>query len=504
MKTLRLTSLLLAITMLLSVVPFSVFAQENDTQEQASVSTEVRELEEGICGGEEVFWSFDSESGVLTISGTGAMTDYPSLVSSPFSGKSEIEAVVVEEGVTSIGTWAFYDCSNLEVVTLPSTLDNIGAKAFASCESLIMSELRSGVKTIGVDAFYDCLSLKTMTIPSTVEKIEARTFYMCENLESVTIEPGVTSVGERAFYGCDALKKVTIPESVKEIGDKAFGYDEASGNSVLNADFTIYGIVGSEAQAYADSHAMKFVPISEIPITSRTITGIEVVNAPAKVVYNCGESFSSVGLVIAVKYSDGTSKYVSASDELDSAPVGTFCGMVSPAVLKSVPFLSRNINLENSAWKKMNVDISGFDSSIIGIQTLTVTYQEQTTTFDVEIVEDEHIVVPAVVKDKNDKKEKVNIFRSIKNFLNGLDFGYEGETVELQGKIAKKKFPLLSLGAKLNFPIGNGKKISYEISIDDQKKTVQVGIGFQKEDKSRNYLKPAGAQSDSVETANVE
>jgi hypothetical protein len=141
------------------------------------------------------------EEGTLTISGEGAMPDYPSPVSSvPWhSSKYSITTVVIENGVTRIGDIAFFDCSNLSSVTIPNS-----------------------VTTIGKWAFYFCSSLSSVTIPNSVTTIGNQAFYFCSSLSSVTIGNSVTTIGESAFYGCSRLSSVTIPNSVTTIGNQAF------------------------------------------------------------------------------------------------------------------------------------------------------------------------------------------------------------------------------------------------------------------------------------------
>ena len=140
----------------------------------------------GTCGkdGDKVTWSYDA--GTLTISGTGEMADYSNSSQSPWYGyRNDIENVAIGDGVTSIGKYAFYECSSLTSITIPD-----------------------GVTSIGTYAFRNCSSLTSITIPNSV-----------------------TSIGDCAFYGCSSLTSITIPNSVTSIGKLAFGY-RASGTSV--------------------------------------------------------------------------------------------------------------------------------------------------------------------------------------------------------------------------------------------------------------------------------
>ena len=130
----------------------------------------------GTCG-DNLTWALDTESGLLEITGTGAMKGWSSGSSVPwYSRRSDIKTVNIASGVTNIGYNAFYNCSSLESVTIPESVTSIVYHAFCGCSSLA----------------------------------------------SVTIPDGVTSIGDEAFYGCSSLASVTIPDSVTSIGYSAF------------------------------------------------------------------------------------------------------------------------------------------------------------------------------------------------------------------------------------------------------------------------------------------
>lgn len=104
-----------------------------------------------------VTWSLDETTGTLTISGTGDMTDY---YSAPwYNRRGEIRAVIIENGVTSIGNYAFYYCTGLTSVTIPDSVTSIGDSAFDNCSSLTSIAIPNSVKSIGNTAFYGCRGL---------------------------------------------------------------------------------------------------------------------------------------------------------------------------------------------------------------------------------------------------------------------------------------------------------------------------------------------------------
>ena len=222
----------------------------------------------GSCGadGGNVTWMF-YESGTLVISGKGKMKSYKDKASffrSPPWKKKNVISVVISEGVTSIGDYAFYDCSGLTSITITDGVTSIGDYAFAYCDSLTSITVPTGVISIGDYAFryipnviysgaaggspwgaravngyiengivYGDSSKKELLacheskqggliIPDSVTSIGARAFYGCSGLTSIKIPDGVTSIGNSAFEYCSGLTSVTIPNGVTSIGDSAF------------------------------------------------------------------------------------------------------------------------------------------------------------------------------------------------------------------------------------------------------------------------------------------
>lgn len=192
--------------------------------EPTAQQTEVQEALAAAQGelGEGLSWNLD-DSGVLTVSGTGAMPDYGYFDPAPWKSlSSQITKVVIEEGVTSIGVYAFSECRTVNEVSVASTVTSIGKNAFNNCNALAELVLPEGLASIGEEAFCYCNALKTVTIPGSVANLGNKAFYYCQGLESAVIGEGITVLPKYLFYGCGKLAEVTIPSTVTEIGDGVF------------------------------------------------------------------------------------------------------------------------------------------------------------------------------------------------------------------------------------------------------------------------------------------
>ena len=142
--------------------------------------------------------------GTLTVSGTGAMADYATSNNTPwYYKKGDITSVVIESGVTSIGNYAFEDCTNLASVSIPASVTRLGDHAFKNC---------------GTNAAALTVTFAEGTSPMTIGEYA----FKKANLTSITIPNRVTSIGKSAFNECTNLASVSIPASVTSLGEEAF------------------------------------------------------------------------------------------------------------------------------------------------------------------------------------------------------------------------------------------------------------------------------------------
>ncbi len=193
-------------------------------------STSMLFAQSGTCGNN---LTWDLTAGVLTISGTGVMSDYTVLTHSsslegdeyyttdaPWYGK--IEQIVISNGVTSIGRDAFAGCTGLTSITIPNSVTSIGREAFAGCSGLTSVTIPNSVTSIESSVFCGCKGLTSITIPNSVTSIGSSAFYGCKGLTSITIPNSVTSIGNNAFSNCTNLLSVTINGNISNMGNNVF------------------------------------------------------------------------------------------------------------------------------------------------------------------------------------------------------------------------------------------------------------------------------------------
>ena len=242
-----------------------------------TASAEVNTATSGICG-ENLTWSI--EDGVLTISGTGSMTDYEDK-SSPFYNRTDIGAVTIKNGVTSIGDnafkgctklayiynipssvtsigeEAFYGCTGLMDITIPNSVTSIGDYAFNTCTGLTGIKIPSSVTRIGKYAFGNCINITEIDIPDSVTSIGQDVFYNCTKLASVKLPNGITEI-DGLFYGCTSLTSVVIPDSVTTIGYTSFSKCENLKEITFPQNLEYIG-----SAAFADCHNLKKIDIPD-------------------------------------------------------------------------------------------------------------------------------------------------------------------------------------------------------------------------------------------------
>ncbi len=195
--------------------------------------------------GTNIKWSFNEETCVLSIVGTGAMTDYESVAQtgsgspyrSPFSWYADrISSIIISDGITKIGDYSFETCGKVTSISIPNSVTTIGKGAFQKCISLTSIEIPNSVTSIRESAFQDCSALTSVHIFDMAAwcKIyftnsganplcKAHNLYLNGTLVTDMIIPNsVTYISKYAFENCSSLTSIEIPNSVTNIRDSAF------------------------------------------------------------------------------------------------------------------------------------------------------------------------------------------------------------------------------------------------------------------------------------------
>ena len=277
----------------------------------------------GTCG-DDLTWTLYSD-GVLEITGSGEMDDYTDDYASEFEGRpwaeyrNSIQKVIIGDGVTSVGDYAFDHLYKLKSVTIPSSLQRVGEYAFEytrdvdqpyritdvyitdlsawceiefsgssskplygtlylcgepvtdlvipegtrevgdyfwGCKSLVSVTIPESVTSIGKSAFGHCSNLTSVTLPERLTSIGAYAFENCKSLENVEIPENVTSIGACAFSGCRGLVNVTLPNGISELGHEVF-YECTSLTNVTIPE----GVTSIGYRAFCDCSNMLYVTI---------------------------------------------------------------------------------------------------------------------------------------------------------------------------------------------------------------------------------------------------
>ena len=325
---------------MISLLPVTATAknetQENEAAAQAA-ETPVEPATSGDCGATEndhVKWSFDSRTGVLTISGTGAMADYKILKEDGVMHTSagwkdfdeDITAVVIDRGVTSIGSYAFFRCTNLESVSI-----------------------LEGVESIGDRAFWNDFALKGITIPASVKKIGNTTdnsrevFYQCYALENISVSSGNTAYKsvDGVLYTADGTTLIQYPQNKT---DKAYKMiDEATKIDFLAFNYTqnLQTIDFNNVTAFADKAVYGNQALQEIVLKNAASLGNQAFSGNREVTsVLLGKAPTTVGKSVFSSCTNLTS--VTLPDDMQELPNGMFAfctalkTLTFPAQLKSI------------------------------------------------------------------------------------------------------------------------------------------------------------------------
>lgn len=217
----------------------------------------------GKCG-PSAYWSFDSSTGTLTISGSGAMNDYEYGDYPWMDYRNSIQTIVIGDQITQIG-WNAFPWTACSTIKFGKNVRSIGERAFNGCRNLNGDlTLPDSVQTIGAGAFQGCEKLSgDLTIPDSVQTIGDSAFEFCTGLNgTLTLGKNLRTIGKKAFSGCAFTGSLTIPEGITEIAIGTFSsLYQSSGmfTGKLTLPSTLKTI-GASAFSYTDFSGELLIP----------------------------------------------------------------------------------------------------------------------------------------------------------------------------------------------------------------------------------------------------
>lgn len=216
----------------------------------------------GKCG-PSAYWSFDSSTGTLTISGSGAMEDYEYGNYPWMDYRNSIQTIVIGDQITQIG-WNAFPWTACSTIKFGKNVRSIGERAFNGCRNLNGDlTLPDSVQTIGAGAFQGCEKLSgDLTIPDSVQTIGDSAFEFCTGLNgTLTLGKNLRTIGKKAFSGCAFTGSLTIPEGVTEIAVGTFSSSRSNG--MFTGTLTLPSMlktIGASAFSYTDFSGELLIP----------------------------------------------------------------------------------------------------------------------------------------------------------------------------------------------------------------------------------------------------
>ncbi len=207
------------LSLLLLYSSFTAFATDLSSIIANEHTMQILGVEQGQCGKNLKWKQGVTLHPTFEITGTGDMYNYD-VESQPYPTNAYV--VKLDDNITFIGNYAFYNFTNITEINIPNKVTEIGYDAFKNCSSLLSVEIPESVTIIGSSAFEGCTNLQSVTLPNNLQNIYYWTFCMCKNLKELKINDGVKEIWMGAFFNCSNLETIYIPKTVENIGNRVF------------------------------------------------------------------------------------------------------------------------------------------------------------------------------------------------------------------------------------------------------------------------------------------
>lgn len=207
--------------------------------------------ETGSCG-TDLTYTLDTETGVLTVSGTGAMTDFYAATPAPWSSyAASVRTVKLEEGVTTLGNLALEGCVKLESLSLPTTLTEIGTGNLPTESPMWQSAAAGEICVDGWLVSYKGTTPQDLRLSDGIRGM-ANGVFAWDSVKTAVLPGSLLYVGKDTFLSCDALTDVTILNPDCIISHTYLPFPQST---------TLHGYRGSTAEAYASMYGNPFVAL---------------------------------------------------------------------------------------------------------------------------------------------------------------------------------------------------------------------------------------------------
>ena len=341
-----------------------------------------------------------TKSGTLTISGNGDMPDFnfgnPSVSNRPWNDNiGSIQKIIIEDGVTSIGSNAFRKC-DVYSVSIPKSVKKIGNNAFRECRKISYVYLE-GVVTIGERAFQSCDNIRGVTLPACIKEIGSAAFFQCQELVSVGFDPKTQSVtvGDDIFNSCWRLMDVTLPKTMNQIGKNMFYSCMALPGLIIPEGVTS---IGEGAFTNCSYMTTVFIPksVKQIGIAAFAKSGLTTVyyggsEAEWKNIQKIGDTAATLSKVTL---------FCDIDPEPRLTPDTKTVYKVGEAFDKD----GSRVNIATKTISLSDKDVTGFDSKQEGVTTIAVTLGKDIYEFDLLVVEE-----PSLTAKQGQKLEELTL-----------------------------------------------------------------------------------------------
>ena len=296
------------------------------------------------------------------------------------TGELVIPDTIAGNPVTSIGGFAFRDCTSLTSITIGGSVTRMGFAAFERCTSLTSITIPDGVTSLGFYTFSGCSSLISIAIPDSVTYIGEGTFYYCASLTSITIPDNVTSIGEEAFRDCAGLTSITIPDSVTRIGSGSFWGCTSLTNITIPDSVTIIGLFFFSGCTSLTSIT---IPDSVTIIASsafRDCSSLTSITIPDGGTYIGSRAFSNCTRLTSVTIGGSVTTIESAAFEGCTSLTSIIFLGSAPATGESAPFQDVAEGATAYVYEQFANSFGGFGSTWQGLLVEAVTRSTIETT----------------------------------------------------------------------------------------------------------------------------